>query len=919
MNLANTISAKKQNMHFVSKTSKNLTIKFDADTTNRYGVTFLQRIKTPLGLGSVIGEAEGQLWFWLDKDDGVSYWDTIMGNVFSVEGFTKSSEKIDEYPSRVSDFIYDIFAVDVWLLTKLDGFDDSAEPFTYEKTVLQIALEKLLIFNPENLNLACAYPDKGLLLDFLPMINAKNKIQLSAEIFAQLMHHTNAQEIMTSIILFARADILNQDILIALIQQRTISETRQKKIEKYFLTTIAHLNISINNDIIIKECAKFSYLPLYQIAKDYHFISNNFINFVEECTNSKDKDNNELWLHYVDYFLEIFDRPQDYLKKLSQGQLAKLVNTALKQPALGQKLADHLAQLKRLDIFDGAFSINTWTAITMAFAKRMPPPTKQGLSALAIALQQPVTEQDFVPLSLDEKTQSAWTFLRCQGRTILLQNKAEDILAIKIQKDKEGLNELGKEFYTTTCLKKLAKEIRLQGELPQPVSLNKITDVLAWLKPKVSQEEFAQFSLMVGTKESYGAYLYQVDKNHHDYFTYLHDSTLTDKEFSEANRISIYNLCILLSLGIVYPQLADLFHNKEPSHHKRQDKGRYIVLTDLINDVCTGTGRLTGWKEAINFPNIRGPHSGLADWGDWAPLSAFFADGAYTQTFFQRNEWAYSQKVSNYLIANILAEYQYVLFLIAGRRGCDLTNQAKLANQSSKAITDIWLTLAQQIFANCVLAITTLTNRQEGEVKAFLSKMVDVERLARQMQFWLTDEYIPYLKRDEIPAGIYENSTYIRVEFANIRHGTFNDKIGCSIDGDHPDLGTTNGQEPIKEANKLFYWMNTIIYSAYAEYSLLYEDIANLKKADQPEKVAKVKSEAFTYLPAQKFHAAHLAWSLHELKQTKLANLDPKQLTELVEHKRQYAAATIQSFWRQHQVGHNQPLREEVIAKPRPK
>ncbi|HAU2242122.1 TPA: hypothetical protein JBK70_15480, partial [Legionella pneumophila] len=74
-------------MPFTSKSGKELALAFTTDTAKKWGVVFLQRIRTPNGLGTIIGENNGNLWVWIDNDRGVTYWDHLKANVFSVDGF----------------------------------------------------------------------------------------------------------------------------------------------------------------------------------------------------------------------------------------------------------------------------------------------------------------------------------------------------------------------------------------------------------------------------------------------------------------------------------------------------------------------------------------------------------------------------------------------------------------------------------------------------------------------------------------------------------------------------------------------------------------------------------------------------------------------------------------------------------------
>ncbi|HAU1605237.1 TPA: hypothetical protein JBJ19_10390 [Legionella pneumophila] len=105
-NILNLIS----NMPISSKGGVALKIAFTDKTAKKWGVGFLQRIKTPKGLGTVIGERADNLWIWLDDDNGPTNWDHVKDNLFSINGFERVdtlSEK--SYPDEVKKFFENLF------------------------------------------------------------------------------------------------------------------------------------------------------------------------------------------------------------------------------------------------------------------------------------------------------------------------------------------------------------------------------------------------------------------------------------------------------------------------------------------------------------------------------------------------------------------------------------------------------------------------------------------------------------------------------------------------------------------------------------------------------------------------------------------------------------------------------------------
>jgi hypothetical protein len=97
-------------MPFTSKNGRSIDIAFTLNTSKKFGVMFLQRIKTPKGLGTVIGEANNNLWIWIDGDTGPTYWDDIQGNLFSKSGFEPVRDRSDfRHPNKVTTYIENLF------------------------------------------------------------------------------------------------------------------------------------------------------------------------------------------------------------------------------------------------------------------------------------------------------------------------------------------------------------------------------------------------------------------------------------------------------------------------------------------------------------------------------------------------------------------------------------------------------------------------------------------------------------------------------------------------------------------------------------------------------------------------------------------------------------------------------------------
>lgn len=604
---------------------------------------------------------------------------------------------------------------------------------------------------------------------------------------------------------------------------------------------------------------------------------------------------------------------------VSEAAWFRLLNKIYHDPQQVRKIAGSINHLSAIQFHDGGASSDAWSWITAMIIEKAPAPRKRKADDdLSTAMQgykvrRPAWKPDF----LNSLKRYGIKFLRVQGRTILLQDREGMILAVKIQKKDETREELAKEFDTTTYLRQHAEELKLQSSLPEPLSITQVSRVLTWLAPHVSPEAYQKFSAMTGGSDNRVAYIYKVNPEHCNYFTYLHDANLSEEEFQRANAMAVHDLYTMFAHGIIFPQLADLFHNSEHVDD-RDDKGRYLVLVNLLR-THSGSGRLTGWKEAVEYPNVRA--SGLADLGDRVSINEYIGHTERVEKFHNRTWWDHREKTGNYLFANLMAEYQYALFLIAGRRAGDLTEQAKVKGASEETVRTIWKNAALQVLRNCAQAVSILSTQTIESAEAFLRGVVDVNRLARQMQYWMTDAYIEDVKNNKLPEDIYGEGTEISLDFSRFRDGTFNDRIGCSIDGVHQDLGPVNGQEPIKEANKLFYWMVSSIFTSYHQVRMTTADLLKvtrnwIKPPREQRAHEENRRKLFAHLPEKEYHAMQRTLCREKLKWSLPGRLRSELRKEAAEHERKHAAITIYHFWKTNKLKREFSRLESREAEP---
>ncbi|MCH9769510.1 MAG: hypothetical protein K0U12_01390, partial [Gammaproteobacteria bacterium] len=291
--------------------------------------------------------------------------------------------------------------------------------------------------------------------------------------------------------------------------------------------------------------------------------------------------------------------------------------------------------------------------------------------------------------------------------------------------------------------------------------------------------------------------------------------------------------------GIAYDQLADIYHNAEDHARPREDQGKYLVFVDIVRFLARiGAGRITAWILAILYVNLR--QFGMADFGDWSDLRDYFKRSEKVEKFFSEALNSYREDgVGNYLFIELLGEIILVLQLVAGFRGRKLSQGKNLAEQKI-----IWGKIANVMLDNVAQLISLLSGWSESEVRNYLVSIINVERYATQMRFWMTDEYIPYLANNKIPEAVYGPDVKVVLDRDQFREGTFDENKGCSIDGENPDLGAVNGQFPIKEAEKMIYVMAILGVIGLQEKHNIQQAVLSVKQLLKEDKAISKEDRA---------------------------------------------------------------------------
>ncbi|MDP1574254.1 MAG: hypothetical protein Q8L78_04905 [Coxiellaceae bacterium] len=597
------------------------------------------------------------------------------------------------------------------------------------------------------------------------------------------------------------------------------------------------------------------------------------------------KKNISLWLK--DNAVHI---PWDFLSEimLQTYSQEKLIQTFIQLSQMG--LTHHLIKLQELSVKS---SQESWILYANRLI-RMNPFRVADVSEIQTPALPPIQVTHTLSQVL-----SGYRYHALLGRTLIFTNDS-NYLAIKVQKKEESLFDLEKEYSAMQLFSKQSTTVTLQSDIPLAKGIyllpkSEITKLFPIGKDTSCEAIMTLTSLGLEDTLNQATHCLIYTVNNYGYFTYLHDHTISSDNFATANQKIVSDLVATLKEGIVFDRLADIFHTQKDTE-SRTDSGRYLVLVALLRrhhaiHLTHSSGRVDRWQEAIRYVNLRA--SGLADLGDYSPSQLF-----YQKSWFQEVNQAYTSPedilssifcrhtsadpdFKTLINANIIAEYLFILTLVCGKRAVNsIQTQTTLSRNEKQSL---WLAMAKQVVNNASLMIHLLTPLSQKNANHYLLSFISIDRLARQMQYWMTADYVM-----DFNEGIetYQQKLFelydpdVKITF-DIREITsfknpvpYIEGIGLSLDGINQDLGAFNAQNPMKEDNKIYYMVPALISllntlatkfrNAFEQFeaSLAIKDFRNalalitaLKSYTYPHSAWQKKCTAFCY--ARVLHAAH--------------------------------------------------------------
>ncbi|MEW6327870.1 MAG: hypothetical protein AB1487_09825 [Thermodesulfobacteriota bacterium] len=349
------------------------------------------------------------------------------------------------------------------------------------------------------------------------------------------------------------------------------------------------------------------------------------------------------------------------------------------------------------------------------------------------------------------------------GRTLVYKTARGKFIAIKFLKHsrasrpgrsiQDEREDPGRLIYESKYLDYLHalrdKGVNLKGNYPSPLFIHgeravRISchdlpeEMKAWLQELSTEPKSHEVAWADTTDGYYTLMAYTIGTP--DYFTYLHEAD--EARIEEASEKNIHDLFTLARYGLIHPDITDLFHNL--IQIRRPEEGRFLWNVDIIRPMAgrAGAGRLHGGRHAVSYPNMR--LSGPADFAEMVSLEALVSldhpHSAYMKFNLRRFFLPEREKI---LLAHFMGNYLLAWVLIEGRRLKERPGELNWHKPEGLA------NLIKKIYATAYKALTESDTAGTG-----VSTLIDWDRFARQMAFFMGQAYKKYVNRP-IPEKIF--------------------------------------------------------------------------------------------------------------------------------------------------------------------
>ena len=295
------------------------------------------------------------------------------------------------------------------------------------------------------------------------------------------------------------------------------------------------------------------------------------------------------------------------------------------------------------------------------------------------------------------------------------------------------------------------------------------------------------------------------------YFLYRNDPAIAETDFRAASFKTLKTLFNLAKHNLIHFSLIDLFHNL--SGQDRLDQGRYLWMVDIIRSELkgSGAGRLHNHHGAVAFPNER--LSGVGDWADAEVLEKLLDTENKTSLHLAPLR-RFGNETPNFYLASYLGDYLLAWSLVTSSRYLRLGSLNWEDEGKVSSLSNI-------LHAGFKYAFSLFTGVPEESAGAFLSAIINWDRMAKQMAYFMTPAYVEDLKTGQLPEGLYDSNVTVTIpHLRDIEKSRGWREKGWSFDGENPDLGPVNGPLPLLELVKALYLSTSFMIALQSEKAL---------------------------------------------------------------------------------------------------
>ena len=421
----------------------------------------------------------------------------------------------------------------------------------------------------------------------------------------------------------------------------------------------------------------------------------------------------------------------------------KIIGYGLSQ---GEKIPEKIKDMFKtlfVEIKEDGQIIDTTSYIFESAIQELPMLTFKELP-IKMPVYQDVRQEQY-PILSQEKTLSFYNkksfgekeeveLIKVLGRTVVYKNEKNRYIALKFLKQGEAPGKLLYENRIFDFLNKLKEQgVNLKGKYPKPIFFDcnekkeRVVSVTAKQLPG-TEDIIKEIEKTIRLKEEKSTYtLMAYETEDMDYFTYL-DGVTDSEKAHQSLEDNLHDLSVLAQYGLIHPDLIRLYHNE--LFDSRSDYGKYIWMIDVVKPGADrlGAGRLESWERILDYNNMR--VSGPADFAEIISIKKLMSLENEHSRYLLNNLIRFEPKQrEKFLLSYFIGNYIFISLLNEVKR---MKKDGKVSNE--KEIEDIARKIYETVYKSFVGEDTV----------SDITALVNWKRLARQISFFMTDEYKEY-------------------------------------------------------------------------------------------------------------------------------------------------------------------------------